>query len=561
MRTRTWLLAALLVVAAAGPACPTALRITPADTDRLFGGTDAEGGIGDWYVSNGVVEAIIDDAGVAGDLVGVVPPGSEPPIQSEIAFTGGTVIDLGRVGANDDQLTQMFTVGGLSTSNFLVYSTVSAPTADTVRAAGKVLFPPVSVQPAPCLDVVTDYTAAGSDPFLTVTSTVTNGCGTALAGFGGLLDVFIWTLRSIIPFSGGGAPPVGGRGFDHVPLDLASPAAALELPVFMAGPGVVGPGDGVVDTASGTTCGEVAYGLLGVEVQVDPDGPGPTAPAVTPANTLFGISSSLVTALGNTPAAASLPAGATLTYARRLYAGARNDVRSVADDIYAELAGRLGFATGTISGNVDAADTADVEASILATRVGRCAGNPSLACKAAADCGGAGACADPLPAVAQAVGGVVSHVRTDATGAFSGVVLPQGDYELRTSSAERDDVVVSPVVVRAGDTPVAIPALAARGTVAFTVQEKTRGLPAVPAKLTFKGVAPTSDPRFKKDLSVLLGGEDILPETFGGTQAGTSGHAAGQGNVVYTATGAEPSRCGPAPTTSTPRAASSTPWP
>src|SRR5216117_2714580 len=115
-----------------GPAAPTALQLTSGNTALLFGGTDAEGGIGDWYVSNGVVEAIVDDVSIATDLIGIVPPGSEPPIQSEINFTGVSLIDLARVGENDDQLAQQFTVGGLSTSNFILYNTISAPTSDTI---------------------------------------------------------------------------------------------------------------------------------------------------------------------------------------------------------------------------------------------------------------------------------------------------------------------------------------------------------------------------------------------------------------------------------------------
>lgn len=42
---------------------------------------------------------------------GVTPP----PKQSEAAFTGGSVIDLGLLGAENDQLGQLFTVGVLST--------------------------------------------------------------------------------------------------------------------------------------------------------------------------------------------------------------------------------------------------------------------------------------------------------------------------------------------------------------------------------------------------------------------------------------------------------------
>jgi len=511
-------------------------QIGAGDTALLFGGTDAEGGIGDWYLSNGVVEAIVDDVGIQSDLTPLVP-GSEPIIQSEVALSGGTLIDVGRVGQNDDQLTQMFTVGGLSTSNFLRYDAVSAPSPGTIRAVGKLLYPPVSALPSPCIDIVTDYTVAGSDPFVTVTTTATNNCGVAATGFGGFLDVFIWTLRSEIPFSGGGTLS-GGRGFDHPVLDFASPAAALELPTFLAAPGVVTPADGIMDPANGTTSGEVSYGVLPVVLTVDADGAGGTPPVVTSVDGLFGVNSNLVSALGSFPAGGADGAGATLTYERRLYVGGRNDVRSVSDPIVTALATRLGFSTGTISGTVSAADAAGVEASILVTRTGRCQGNAQLSCKASVDCtGGSGPCADPVPTTGQTFGDAMTQVRTDATGAFGNVVLPQGDYELRVSSPERDDVVVGRVTVGAGDTPVTIPPLAARGTLAFTVKEKVKGAPLLPAKLTLKGVSPTADPRFHYDLPATLGGEDLRSETFGGTQAGSAGQAAGQGNVVYTTTG------------------------
>jgi len=151
------------------PALPVAQQIGVPDTALIFGGSDADGGIGDWYVSNGVVEAIIDDVGVQGD----VPGSTQPPKQSEVSPTGGTILDLALVGADNDQLPQMFTVGGLSTSNFLLYTGISAPDANTIRVTGGILFPPTSVAPTPCLTVVTDYQALGTDPFLTITSVAT----------------------------------------------------------------------------------------------------------------------------------------------------------------------------------------------------------------------------------------------------------------------------------------------------------------------------------------------------------------------------------------------------
>ena len=76
----------------------------------LFAGTDADGGIDDWYASNGVVQVIVDDVGPQADLVPLLG-GNAPPKVSEFAFTGCSVIDLGRNGHNNDHLTQLFTVG------------------------------------------------------------------------------------------------------------------------------------------------------------------------------------------------------------------------------------------------------------------------------------------------------------------------------------------------------------------------------------------------------------------------------------------------------------------
>jgi len=526
------------------PALPTAQQIGAGDTALLFGGSDADGGIGDWYVGNGVVEAIIDDVGIQSDLTAIVGSGNEPPITSEFSPTGGTLIDLARVGADDDQLPQMFTVGGLSTSNFLLYSGISAPDANTIRVTGGILFPPTSVAPTPCLTVVTDYQALGSDPFLTVTSTATNGCGVALTNFQGLLDVFIWTTsRAIIPFSGGGFPAgAGAKGFNHPVLDLTNPVLSLELPVYMAGPGIVDPADGIFDTSDSTTCGEVSYGLLGVSIVRDPDGPGGAGPDINSSvNNLFGVSDGLISALGNnvTLVPGGVPAGGTLTYTRRLYLGDRNDVRSVSNYIFPELATRglaMPVVNGTISGNIDALDDTNVEATLVLTRLGRCSVG-SAPCKVTADCV-SGTCVDPFPTTGQFPNGYTSQIRTDSAGAFSGVVLPRGDYEAVIEADERNSVTVKPIVVLAAtDTPVVVPALTARGTVSFTVTEKTAGSPLLPARLTFKGVGPTPDPVFNHNWSALEGTNPLATHTFGGTQAGSAGHAAGQGNVVYTGTG------------------------
>ena len=524
-------IAALVIVAPAARGQLVAEQITTANTSRIFGGGDAEGGIGDWYLSNGVVEAIIDDAGLAPDLVGVVPAGSEPVINSSSAPTGGTLIDAALVGRNNDQLSQMFAVAGLSTENFLLFDSVIAPAPGVIRATGKLLLPPVSARPDPCIDVVTEYRVEGTNDYLTIVTTATNGCAAEGSTLGGFLDAFVWTIRSNIPFSSG----VGGSGFDHPILDFTNLASALETPTFMAAPGVITEADGVIDPANGTVSGEVSYGLLPVRASVDQDGPGGADPVVTPVNGFFGVSSSLVSALGSLPVTGALQPGGVLSYERRLYVGDRNDVASTANQMITELAGRTAFATGTISGDVDAADASDVRASIVVRRLGRCSIGAE-SCKSGTDCS-AGPCVDPIPTIGFGPGGAVSHVRTGPTGAFSNVVLPRGDYELVVSAAERDDVVVSPMTVGAGDTIVDVPALSARGTLAFLVREKRKKKPQIAAKLVVKGTGGTPDPRFAKTFSATLGGEDLVPESFGGTQHGPTGDARGQGNVVYTSTG------------------------
>ena len=84
--------AAIAALCAAAPrgalAVPAAEEVTAANAaTRLFGGSDADGGIDDWYLSNGVVQAIIDDVGPQDDLVALLGPAA-PPKVSEFAFTG-----------------------------------------------------------------------------------------------------------------------------------------------------------------------------------------------------------------------------------------------------------------------------------------------------------------------------------------------------------------------------------------------------------------------------------------------------------------------------------------
>src|SRR5262249_44750719 len=160
---------------------------------------------------------------------------------------------------------------------------------------------------------------------------------------------------------------------------------------------------------------------LPIRVERDDDGPGPMPPVVTVLKALIGVSSTLVSGMGALPLG-MVPPGGTVTYVRRVYVGASNDVRAISDLVLPELASRDSFGTAPVSGDVDASDTPDVEASVLFLRLGTCSTNASALCKTNADCAGNGTCDDPQPAPGFPPGGVVTQVRTDAAGKFSGVV-------------------------------------------------------------------------------------------------------------------------------------------
>src|SRR6185369_1719770 len=120
-------------------------------SSRLFSGTDANGGIGDWYISNGVVEAVIDNAAFAPDLGA---KGIVRPLQNGIAPTGGNLIDLGLVGKNNDQFNQMFQIANLDVANAFFYTTTRGSVVNgvaTITAEGLLIFGTVSDTSNPTL--------------------------------------------------------------------------------------------------------------------------------------------------------------------------------------------------------------------------------------------------------------------------------------------------------------------------------------------------------------------------------------------------------------------------
>ncbi len=83
-----------------------------ADTDRSrrIGGSDAIAGLGDWYLSNGVLCAAVLDSRQEGQLIS----------------TGGTLIDLGHCGRDDDQFVGLEPLFNLSRHEILAVSELQA---------------------------------------------------------------------------------------------------------------------------------------------------------------------------------------------------------------------------------------------------------------------------------------------------------------------------------------------------------------------------------------------------------------------------------------------------
>jgi hypothetical protein len=225
-----------------------------------------------------------------------------------------------------------------------------------------------------------------------------------------------------------------------------------------------------MDTATNATCGEVTYGVVAVSLAIDPDGPtGPMPPNVSMLPVLLGVGNDLVVGVGNAfdPAKSPMvPAGGSLTYTRRILVGATNDVASVSNFIYSAIFPAA--ALGTLTGDIDADDSADVEANLIFE--------------------------GKLTPFFQDQTVPMTQVRTDRTGKFS-VVLPAGEYNVSVFSPEHNDLTNVKVVVTPGTSTAVIPKLSATGIVSFGITE--RGSP-VPAKLTFKGVDGTPDPDFSR---------------------------------------------------------------
>ena len=482
----------LLVVAVLAVWWPSASRascgkcnaeqVTEANASKLlFGGSDSAGGIDDWYVTNGKVEAVIDDIGtVPTSLTGV----DVAKTSSNAVETGGTLVDLGLYHKNSDQLPQSFNTGGLSLANVFLFrqgdETVwgadhnpcasvgdSDPScaADTDCAAvtvyGIMLAPSISTRTAPTVFVRTRYQACNNENALQMRTEAWNQTGASQNL--PIFDIFLWGGRGLVPFD-----PSPGHGFNHPVVDLSNIVNLLAVLTSTTGPYFVAPGN--VDKRDGKMSrdkkvGEVSYGYKFDGGVVDTNGPmtagGESVFIGGNADQIKAIHSSFLSAVtfGSVPGGPTVLNGQSVVSKRRLVLGKSNDVDSALGSLKnpTNIFGQIGYSTGTLKGSISPGSKSP--GTVTFVRVGGSALSPAIANNSPVD-----------------------SVRTK--GGFK-VQLPLGDYRVQVVVPGRDDVVAGPFTVSSGSiaSTGAIPVPEKNGSLRLQVQDAdTHQL--IPAKIS-----------------------------------------------------------------------------
>lgn len=182
---------------------PVATRLTAENASYLrVGGMDAQGGIGDWFLSNGVICAIISD----------------PSQESAITYQGGFLTDLGFCGRDDDHFIAMY-----STVEMGLEKVIRIKKMETALVDGKAQIRTVGEQDG--LQVVVIYSAEPDAPnILTIQTEVARiAPGTTMQSYGEVL----LTAHSMPMYDVSITRQTESSGFAHVenatsPADLTA---------------------------------------------------------------------------------------------------------------------------------------------------------------------------------------------------------------------------------------------------------------------------------------------------------------------------------------------------
>jgi len=418
---------------------------------------DRLGGIGDWYLANDVVWAIVDDVSNA----------------NVISSSGGTLVDLGLLGHDGEQLVQMMPFLNMTRDLIVPYDDIKAETgegrASITVAATHGLRPEkpglgvLSKEEAAEIVVETEYRLEAGESFLRLKTTISNN-GDEKVGIFYFGDLFYWD-DTVKPFAGSqerlgrarGAP----RGFHHPFMDPASLLSILRGTggfTYIAGGGVEG-------------MPAVSYGICSPSEYREK-------------RLLWGINDRLVTVVGpflgkfNRPfdlwkiLFLGIKPGDRFVYERVLVVGERNDVASATDTIFHLL--------GTASGDAGVAgsvEPADADASIMIF---------------AAD--------GDLP---------VTQIRPERQGERAGMFkafLPPGEYTAKIRSVGRDPDLSTPQIepitrrFTVGENGFADIGTVKLPELSTLLVEVFEGESRLPARVVIQGASGTPDPEMGSDL-------------------------------------------------------------
>ncbi len=509
-----------------------ARTLTEADLATL-GGTDFDGGPGDYLLRNEKVEAVI--------LAIAATPDFDIPIVAEALPGRGVIVDLGTRGDKNDQLTEIDHVANIA-ANVIFYGGpaeglpapvfVTGGTTASITVFGIVLLPAIDSFPgsspsSPTLLAQTTYSVTDGEPWVDIETTVTNLYPDGPAPVFSIADADILAGRGRIPFQ-----PMEDRGHKPPLLDLSAPQSAIGVWNYLSLPGNNGPDDGPANN-DGSPSEKVTYTFVPDSV---------FAPFI-------GVADQNVAVIGNffnLAAPESIPPGDNLVFKRKLVVTKNNTVESGLDvalpllytpifgqDLRATFTGKVVDGNGAgvpnahifVDNTVPGAPDLSPLVSVLDENLD---GNPDGFDPADGT--------DPLP---------VSHTVTAADGSFTlklqALANPATDpseYTLRVNAESRGTgnagpLVVNPSTIFGGPTTIDDIVLSDTGTVSFAVTDVVTGLPTA-AKLTFVGVDGTPDPDFgnqfltRRDYSLIepngpfplpVGNSGQLSNATGGTPA------------------------------------------
>jgi len=461
-----------------------AIRITEENARRLLcDSPDRTGGIGDWYLANRHIWAIVDDV----------------ENQNMISPAGGSLIDLGLVSNKTDQFVQMLQLLNMNRDIVIPYDTIRTESGDDWAAilvsTSSGLHPQQhgfgvpDEAAAANIQVETTYRLNSDEHFLHVTTTIRNPSSKSISIFN-VADIIYWGDDTVKPFAGSpvrmGSARGAPRGFRHPDLDTSSFISLMRGMggyTYIAGGGV----DGLPP---------ISYGLCS-----------PTEYAKNAL--LWGINDRMVSAIGiftgdhnrtfdfwKTPFF-RIRAGQDFTYDRIVVVGENNDAASATDIIFPLLgmADRESGITGRVS-------------------------------PPAAGCSILIIDKDEFP---------VTQIRPVREGPEAGrfkAVLPSGEYTAEIFFAERDARPESPDL-----DPLRIPfAVAGSVTDLGTIEappqaalliEVKEGGQAVPARVIIRGIQGTPDPDLGSDLLHFTVGNRTTPSSFAANWLLLSGQETG----------------------------------